>query len=225
MRFLCLHGAGTSTQVLETQTAALRYELEQYHTFDFVEGIVKYPMAPAEIKSFFPADDQYFAYFSHDSAESLRTALLDFSTFLGLEGPYDAVLAFSHGASLISTYILQRLLNHPSAPLPFKCAVFISGTYPLDPRALEAGEFRVLKGPEEGLPLLPLPTAHVWDITDRVCPGGGQALWDMCKDSESWKALHHEGHNVPSARSKKDIIQAVRVIQRAVDRSSSVRAH
>jgi hypothetical protein len=64
MRFLCLHGIGTNNHVLEMQTgithtlndtremlllkdlaATVRYELGDTHTYEFVEGTERAPIA------------------------------------------------------------------------------------------------------------------------------------------------------------------------------------
>ena len=49
-----------------------------------------------------------------------------------LQEPYDAVLCFSQGCAVISSFILHHNNEHPEQSLPFKAAVFICGGIPLD---------------------------------------------------------------------------------------------
>ena len=46
-------------------------------------------------------------------------------------GPYDGALCFSQGCSLVSSLLLYHAAETPSAPLPFKTAIFICGGLPL----------------------------------------------------------------------------------------------
>ncbi|PQE29422.1 EF-hand calcium-binding domain protein [Rutstroemia sp. NJR-2017a WRK4] len=126
MRFLCLHGRGTSPEIFRIQLASLRNHLavSQPHTYDFLPGA--YPTSPAPgIAPFFP-DGPYLSHFpSPPSPSGIRSALSHLSTYITQHGPYDGVLAFSQGCALLSTFLLS--LSHQHQPLPFKFAVFICG--------------------------------------------------------------------------------------------------
>lgn len=220
MRFLCLHGSGTNSQVLETQIAALRYELEHYHVFDFVEGTVPTSIAP-EIKAYYPSSSSYFNYFDFDSTSSARTALVNLATFIALEGPYDVVLAFSHGATLAATYLVQQSRINPAAPLPFKCAVFLSGGSPIDPDALAEDKIRLLNGKTDGQ-LLKLPTANIWGANDELYPGTSEGLSKLCDEKLRAVFVHEEGHDVPSVRAKEAVYGAVNAIRRTIDLANSL---
>ncbi|TGO63083.1 hypothetical protein BCON_0015g00110 [Botryotinia convoluta] len=186
-------------------------------------GMITFRAAIEEMKSFYDSSDQYFAYFSPTSHESVESALANLSKFLDLEGPYDGVLAFSHGASFISTYIIQQLLAHPAAPLPFKCAVFFSATSPIDPRVLDMHqEVKALRGPENDLRLINIPTAHIWDTDDSVSLGASQELWNLCEDDKRWRFLHGEGHEIPNSRDREAVFEITKVIRRAVEMGLSV---
>lgn len=147
----------------------------------------------------------------------MRTALTQLSAYVDLEGPYDGVLAYSHGASFVATYIIQQAQLHPTSPPPFKCAVFLSGGIPVDPLALERNELRFL-GPKDGKPLK-LPTAHIWGANDELYPGTSTILSDLCDEDMRSIFVHEEGHDVPNARAKEAVLGAVRAIRRTVDRA------
>jgi len=42
------------------------------------------------------------------------------------EGPFDGVMAFSVGGSLVASYLLQHVIDHPHEPRPFRFAIFFS---------------------------------------------------------------------------------------------------
>ncbi|KAL8936840.1 MAG: hypothetical protein Q9216_004725, partial [Gyalolechia sp. 2 TL-2023] len=50
---------------------------------------------------------------------------------LARDGPYDGVMCFSQGCSLIASFCLYHAAETPEQPLPFKVAVFICGGIPL----------------------------------------------------------------------------------------------
>ncbi|BCR93414.1 uncharacterized protein AKAW2_10460A [Aspergillus luchuensis] len=219
MHFLCFHGRGTNNQIMESQIAALRHELDAIHTYDFVEGTIQAPLAP-ELEAFFPAKGGYFDYFSFDSAASVEKAVDDLSTFLETDGPYDGVIAFSLGAALAATYLIREAMRHPGKPLPVKCAIFLSGGAPLDPEALERGEVRLLNAAVAGNQLLRgLPTAHIWGRNDDLWGDRSETLYALCDPGERTMVLHDEGHAIPGARAKEVLLQTVKAIRRTVGRA------
>ena len=54
MRFLCLHGHGTNSQILEAQLDPLRAYLPGDWEFDFLDGEVKCEPSPGESTSLIP---------------------------------------------------------------------------------------------------------------------------------------------------------------------------
>ncbi len=146
----------------------------------------------------------------------MQTALSQLATYVTMEGPFDGVLAYSHGATLAAMFLVQHTKKHPSSPLPFRCAIFISGGVPADPIALEKGEISFLHHERNGQ-LLNLPTAHIWGRNDNLLPGTSQILSELCGDATRFISIHDEGHDVPSARSREAVLGAVRAIRRTMD--------
>ncbi|KAB8212295.1 serine hydrolase-domain-containing protein [Aspergillus parasiticus] len=256
MRFLCFHGRGTNSQVstlrshdikhrinclgqqiMESQIAALRHELDNIHTYDYVEGTVPAPLAPGksitivlertlvdigrplELEAFFPTNGDYYDYFSFESADSVQKALDDLASFLETEGPYDGLIAFSLGGALASTYLIREARRHPEKPLPFKCAIFLSGGAPLDPVALERGEVSLLDDTVAGNQVLRgLPTVHIWGSNDKLWGDRSERLYALCDPHERTMVLHEDGHAVPGVRAKEALLRSVRAIRRTVGR-------
>ncbi|KAJ5703225.1 hypothetical protein N7488_010773 [Penicillium malachiteum] len=219
MRFLCCHGTGTNSKILETQLAALKHELGDGHTYDFAEGIVPSSLAP-ELVGIFPAEGNYFDYFSHNSAESATKALDDLGRFLELEGPYDGFIGFSIGAAVLASYLIREVALRPSKPLPVKCAIFLSGGAPLDHVALERGEVALVDSISD-TPLLPrLPTAHIWGRNDKLWAGRSELLLALCDSEASTIYLHDEAHAVPGPRAKDALLGSARAIRRMIDQAT-----
>jgi len=215
MHFLCLHGLGTNSHVFETQTASLRHEMDRHHTFSFVEGTIACAIAP-EIKAFFPLNDEYFQYYE-PTADSVSLAVLQLSRYIAEEGPFDGVIAFSMGAALASTYLIQEA--QAGRPLPFRCAVFFSGARPFDPQALTQGQgaFVDLGGKVTSLDL---PTAHIWGRKDTRYRENSELLSSLCDEGQKEVFIHNQGHEIPGARAQEELQRCVKVIRRTIERAS-----
>ncbi|KAF7931398.1 hypothetical protein EAE99_003869 [Botrytis elliptica] len=85
------------------QSAALRAELGGNHTFQCLEGVIRVPPAP-EIATYLTGKDECFTYFDYGSQDSISKALEDLGRYIVEEGPFDGIMAFSHGASLASMF-------------------------------------------------------------------------------------------------------------------------
>ncbi|KAK3991408.1 putative serine hydrolase [Cladorrhinum sp. PSN332] len=137
MRILGLHGHGTSAQIFSSQTAALRNKLPPSYTFDFIDAPHISPPAPG-IKVLF--NSTHHTWYtskstspgSPSSINSIRASHVWLEDHMALNGPYDAVICFSQGCSLVASYLLYHALEAPSDPLPFKAAIFICGGLPLN---------------------------------------------------------------------------------------------
>ncbi|KAL8825126.1 MAG: hypothetical protein Q9170_007919 [Blastenia crenularia] len=155
MRFLCLHGKGTSAAIFKSQTskvpafiAAFRDRLSKDFSFDFVDGFL--PSDPAAgVDLFYPAP--YYSFWNDTGIHSIRKSLTWFRDYIKKNGPYDGVMCFSQGCALIASYCLYHQAETPNQPLPFKVAIFICGGVPL--QVLEDVGIEV--------------SQEVWDLNDK----------------------------------------------------------
>ncbi|RAH75856.1 hypothetical protein BO86DRAFT_423607 [Aspergillus japonicus CBS 114.51] len=137
MHFLCLHGLGTNSRILQVQTATLRHELGDSHTFDYAEGTLPCPIDPA-IAPYFPEEsDEGYAYFDPSRPSTYTAALEQLEAFLVTEGPFDGILAFSQGAQLAASFLIAAAgssSSSSSSSFPgarsIRCAIFLSGGIP-----------------------------------------------------------------------------------------------
>ncbi|KAF1951252.1 hypothetical protein CC80DRAFT_454630 [Byssothecium circinans] len=222
MRFLCLHGIGTSSQLLKMQTAALRYEFGDQHTYEFVQGSLPWHMAP-ELSAISKEDDPHFAYFDPENAPSYLTAYNQLDSFIAAEGPFDGVFGFSQGAGLAIIYMARKRIENRDAPAPFKCALLFSPTAVGDPfRWFETGEMRELEALPEGA-TISIPTAMIWGSKDESAPRF-EKLFTIFDDNVSWCYIFEGGHELPNPNIIGSIGGAVKVVRRAVTQASRERS-
>jgi hypothetical protein len=211
----------------------LRYELGDSHTYDFVEGIFPYELAPgrfpsqktqsallsdgiSEIKDIVSSDDQGFSYFDPESTSASLQAVEDLEHFIAREGPYDGVLAFSQGMMLVCTLLMRNM--EQKRPLPFKCAIFFSPRMaPLDYADLCRGFFTEIKA--KRVPqAIEIPTTLVWGTLDPHASKAVEMQEFFSRDGLS-TCVHDGGHEIPGYALKKGLLDTVNVIRRTTNQA------
>ncbi|RDW74408.1 putative EF-hand calcium-binding domain protein [Aspergillus mulundensis] len=143
LKVLCLHGRGTSGVIFKSQTASIRSRLTDLNlSFDFVDG--PYPAAPAPGIDLFYTPPYYTFYpesAQPTTIETIRSTQKWLAGIIAERGPYDLVMTFSQGASVVAETLLmheydyaqsqQDSLDGESNSPPFKAAIFICGGAPL----------------------------------------------------------------------------------------------
>ncbi|RHZ57056.1 hypothetical protein CDV55_103243 [Aspergillus turcosus] len=129
MRFLCLHGMGTNSQILQIQLAGIINQLPQ-HEFFFVDGLEPCPPDP-EVKSLWPGGP-YLSYYTTPTPEQLEEAYSLVLEVMAEDGPFDGVIGFSQGAALAASMTLQHQKDQPTAAPLFSLGVFLGASLPFD---------------------------------------------------------------------------------------------
>ncbi|KAJ6095351.1 hypothetical protein N7486_006097 [Penicillium sp. IBT 16267x] len=207
MKFLCLHGASTNTEILEIQTGGLRQQLSQRgHTFTFMNG--KF-VAPVEGELEGVVDGPFFNHYERNTTpgSTVAQAIEHTQNIIAKEGPFDAVLGFSQGAALAATMIIQHAKANLTAPPLFRAAVFLCGGVPWDESGLV-----LIKAAPDSFPIN-IPTANVVGKLDPHYENG-MALWRLCEPSKAAFYDHGMKHMVPFDAVNTDAI--VRVIEEAI---------
>ncbi|KAH8432809.1 uncharacterized protein LDX57_010438 [Aspergillus melleus] len=175
-------------------------------------------MAPG-LEALATPEDEFLMYVD-DSLESRVRALSDMKEYITDEGPFDALLAFSQGASCGASLLLhlEREYRKRGGPAsPFKCAVFFCGGPPEDPRDLELGVARIMDARVDG-EVLDLPTGHVWGRNDDRY-GYGPGLSALCCGDKREVFVHEGGHEIPGVRDPEGVLKAVQVVKRTLARA------
>ncbi|KAM7214129.1 family of serine hydrolases 1 [Rhypophila decipiens] len=128
MRILGLHGHGTSASIMKSQTVAFRSKLPPSYSFDFVDAPFHCAPAPG-IKVLF--ESGHYTWWPKATINGIRGSHKWLIDYIDEHGPYDAIIGFSQGCSLVASFLLYHYRETPSEPLPFKCAIFTCGGLPL----------------------------------------------------------------------------------------------
>ena len=161
-------------------------------------------------------ESECFAYYEPHHPGSFQKALRDLEQYVESEGPFDGVIAFSHGTSLISAFLLRPTIV-PSdnrvrgSTTPFQCAIFICGRVPF----LDTGIQPPCQGGEQES-LIDIPTAHIWGVNDIIEPGQGAALKKLCHPGKTYACEHPGGHEVPGHKDADALIESANIIRRTL---------
>ncbi|KAJ5560307.1 hypothetical protein N7513_002706 [Penicillium frequentans] len=207
MKFLCLHGASTNTEILEIQTGGLRQKLsEKGHTFKFMNGRF---VAPVEGELEGVVDGPFFNHYDRDTTpgSTVAQAIEHTQNIIAKEGPFDAVLGFSQGAALAAAMIIQHAKANPGAPPLFRAAVFLCGGAPWE----QSGLMQFKSAPD--FHPINIPTANVVGKLDPLYESGME-LYKLCEPSKAGFYDHGMKHMVPFDAVNTDAM--VRVIEEAV---------
>ncbi|KAF4631031.1 hypothetical protein G7Y89_g7102 [Cudoniella acicularis] len=156
MHFLCLHGRGTNNKIFEAQTSDIHAELQKYAS----------------------GDSEYFEYFQPTSTQSLIHVVDQLESYIADEGPFDGVVAFSQGATVVATLIARYSEGDNGlkrSELPFKCALFFSALQGLHYEPLLRGEVKLLESTPDS-EVIQIPTAHIWGQNDLAWSKGSEEL-------------------------------------------------
>ncbi|PVH96912.1 hypothetical protein DM02DRAFT_730921 [Periconia macrospinosa] len=217
MRFLCLHGNGTNSSVLNVQTAVLRHELEDEHTYEFVEATLEAPMSEG-VETMTAPGHSFYGYYNPQDLSTLHGSLSQLDDYIATYGPFDVLMGFSAGAVLAAAYLLQResrrqklseteesdvtagVCLNPYAPI--RCAVFLAS-------AESANELRYL-GLDKQQAVIQLPTAHIYGTKDDIAPTGGKDLSHVCDALVRTVVVHQGGHEIPRKEAVTEAVHAIR---------------
>lgn len=101
----------------------------EIYQFDFVDAPHPSAAGPG-VQSFF--DGPYLTWFKDPTTFDVREAGQALHERLrGQHPPYDTVVCFSQGCSVLSSLIIFHQTECPGEPLPFRSAMFICGGIPL----------------------------------------------------------------------------------------------
>ncbi|KAI0478344.1 serine hydrolase FSH [Xylaria cf. heliscus] len=150
MRILCLHGYNQNGQTFRKQLQTAIKMIEDSETdvsFDFAD-------APKQCAGSLSDGQAMYKFFDVPALAEIGKALEWLQLKLDTDGPYDGVIGFSQGATLVSSYLLYHHCYNDQQSTPFKFATFISGSLSLE----------VLKN--LGVPV-PKAAEHIVEETER----------------------------------------------------------
>ncbi|KAJ5272906.1 EF-hand calcium-binding domain protein [Penicillium angulare] len=226
MRFLCLHGKGTNSDIFEAQLASLRSRISRDHTFDFVDAEADCPPAPG-VDQFYPGP--YIGWFPTYEPASVKEIQDTIKEIIDEDGPYDGVIGFSEGAALAASLLLCD--EHFQQDPMFKVGIFFNSVMVFSPsddigvnirqklknqKAEFSGYLHGMNSdpsdPDSipdiyafttGVPTrISVPTLHVIGSAD-VFSEDSRELARLCPD-KSQVLFHDGGHEFPRTESSLD---------------------
>ncbi|KAJ5683050.1 hypothetical protein N7462_006215 [Penicillium macrosclerotiorum] len=216
MRVLCLHGMGSNCR-----KAALRYELGDDYSYDFVDGPVLWEK-DRDLDQYVMGDENTYAICDPTKPDSCIQAIENLEQYILTEGPYDGVMGFSQGANIALSWMIKKQRENKrnkTQPLPFKFGIFFSNPWGVyDANALADGQL-VYLDPAAFEGLIDLPTAHIWGTGDKD-RAMAQMISNACVAEKRSVFIHDQGHEIPL---KKDaVISMAKVINRAMAQAQFV---
>ncbi|EED15545.1 EF-hand calcium-binding domain protein [Talaromyces stipitatus ATCC 10500] len=131
MKFLCLHGRGTNSDIFESQLVNLRSCLSSAHIFDFIDAQFDCPPAPG-IGDFYPPP--YLCWHERYEPKDVQAVHDYINSVIEEDGPYDGIIGFSEGAALAASLLLcEEYTRSGGAAASIKVAIFLNGVVALSP--------------------------------------------------------------------------------------------
>ena len=143
----------------------------------------------------------------------ISSFLHDLQEYVSSNGPFDALVGFSQGATLAAAFLAQRSQVSPTSFSPdIKLAVFICGGAPGGLRDGVAARLDVgLNGA-----VIDIPTAHILGKKDTAYDAGIE-LSQLCRQEHREVLEFDGGHEVPMSR--KVVSEMVAAFERVIDRT------
>jgi len=195
VRLLCLHGYKQNGDVFRKKTGAFRKLLKKTAEYHFITAPHLIPQTEGGEENltgwWFSAEGRsYVAQDVTDFSAGLDESLDLVARNLKDHGPFDGILAFSQGASLLSIICSLREKGDERFQA-LCCAIFVAGY-----------RSRQTAHQELYADLVTIPTLHVIGDTDQVIPRAMSD--DMLRNFQDPVVLRHDGgHFVPSKSAQK----------------------
>ncbi|KAI1127895.1 hypothetical protein F5Y10DRAFT_188152 [Nemania abortiva] len=210
MRFICFHGRGSNGRLFEKQTERIRQAIGSEHTYVFATGSV--PDEPLGLPS---SKNGCFRFVGTDLAQR-KLLLPKILRALKTHGPFDGVIGFSEGGLIAASLLLYD--EHYSL-YNLKCGIFFSAATPYDLKLfMQLGTSRMLDPEVDGV-AIKVPTAHIWSDNDEKHPDMGQKLARLCDPTVREEFVNHGNHDIPGARDEEGLDEAIRTIERTIERA------
>jgi hypothetical protein len=144
MKVLCLAGYGSSGRVFEKQTQQLRRLLPESTEYVFTEGEIECSRHPSKSISrpMYCADNPaipeampgpFYCWYKRVEPGPIRLAHELLYEVIEEEGPFDGVIAFSQGAALVMSMLMDHEINNAGARPLFGFAALFSCPIALSP--------------------------------------------------------------------------------------------
>jgi pimeloyl-ACP methyl ester carboxylesterase len=170
------------------------------------------------MEALFPVQDDYFDYYDSSSSSQVK-ALKDLEDFVQHDGPFDGLIAFSHGAVLATAFLMKEAKTEPKKHLldpTFKVAIFFSTIGAIDPLRLIDEGVQEWVDSSDG-PQIYIPTAHIWGKNDITWSKASNEVAIICDSDKRITFVHDGGHEIPGSKDRSALYGTVHAIRRTID--------
>lgn len=194
-RILCLHGWRTSAAIMSFQMGAFQANITKA-TYVFLDAPHPATGDPDPGIGMFYPDRPYYEWFyrsddNEQGCEGLEVSMKRLNEYIAAEGPFDGLLGFSQGASMVTR--LLKWQETDGLNRKFKFVILVGGVPP--------AEFCGNNGSASPIPcnLSSVPSLHIMGESDPFLPQSKKL--EALFGGKRTTMVHAEGHNIPSMRT------------------------
>uniref|UniRef100_A0A8R1DL08 FSH1 domain-containing protein n=1 Tax=Caenorhabditis japonica TaxID=281687 RepID=A0A8R1DL08_CAEJA len=200
LRILCLHGYRQYDQSFRQKTGSTRKLVKALADFEFVNGVhsVAVDEHVETSRAWWFSNAEVMSFSSREPTEvasGFDESVTAVVKFIEENGPFDGLLGFSQGASMVHLLIAKAQLGEIRLP-GIRFAIFFSGFLSLSTKHDSLTSIQITN----------FPSMHVFgDADEIVARAKSEQLADRF-DVEPLRISHEGGHLVPSMSKHKDKI-------------------
>eukprot|EP00656_Telonema_subtile_P049712 TRINITY_DN6244_c0_g1_i1.p1 TRINITY_DN6244_c0_g1~~TRINITY_DN6244_c0_g1_i1.p1 ORF type:complete len:231 (+),score=29.61 TRINITY_DN6244_c0_g1_i1:291-983(+) len=219
LRVLCLHGYAQSGSALRAKSGALRSDSKKLAAFVFSEAPHVLTAAALDARrkatgreevpgpASDPCDDppRTWYHFSTEQPlcdrESLEHSVEALRELCCSEGPFDALLGFSQGASMVALLAGRKVQGQLPPEITFNFVALFSGFAPRDPGLLAELEAAAPR-------LAEIPSFHCYGATDEIITSSESQKVASLFGERAVHIEHDGGHYIPSSKPVRQAFKA-----------------
>ncbi|KEZ45626.1 hypothetical protein SAPIO_CDS1983 [Scedosporium apiospermum] len=217
-RVLCLHGQGTSSEILRIQLAPYLFRLQRELglEFHFTNGRLRCDPHPSLVGIYNGETYQNYSWNddhglpTEENKVAVKEAFSELGKVLERDGPFDGVLGFSQGASCTCGFLLNNERIKAGTQTDFFRFVILFSTSGIPEWETEDQETCKIQ----------VPSLHVCGEADTEWFQDSKAVVDRCEDGSAELIVHRGDHSIP--RDRPTVDKVVEGIRRLLERSREV---
>ncbi|XP_025095344.1 esterase OVCA2-like isoform X2 [Pomacea canaliculata] len=200
LKILCIHGYRQNAQLFREKTGSFRKVIKKYADLVFITAPNQVPPLSSDKEViegdhtgwwFSNLDDSFHAQDRTDCCKGYENSVLLIEKTLKEQGPFDGILGFSQGASMVS--LLCGIQEQQPDKKLFNFAILVAGF------KSRSSSHDILYSKK-----ISIPTLHVYGESDKIIPKDMSE--DLLQYFEDYIVLQHlGGHFIPTGGPQKKI--------------------
>lgn len=156
------------------------------------------------------------------------SVLADLRAVVSTRGPFDGLVGFSQGASMVTMLLLE---NERKKFADFKCAILFSTIQPVihpdrhppwpSLTATTPAPIYILDAEVHGQGVINIPSVHLWAAVDNIAGNGPEKVAKLFSPINKQFMVHALGHDLPGSRSEESLQKVAILIERTIEYGKS----